>query len=201
MPRISAERLQHRRDSILAAARRVFARKGFAQSSMNDIARAARASDGLIYRYFASKRVLLLEVLTVFYGRMIAGTERAVEASPNFRGKLTVLVRRHVQAFAEDTDLCRLFIAEVRNFDDYVGSASQSLNRRYTSILLRVIASGVAQGEVSPKTDPRLIRDMLFGGIEHLAWRHLSSGAAINVERTTRKVVGLLMGGLSGVAP
>lgn len=201
MPRITAERLQNRRDSLVGAARRVFAEKGFAQASISDIAAAAGTSDGLIYRYFANKRVLLTEVLDEFYGRMIAGTEQAVDAATDFRGKLHALIFRHVRAFAEETDVCRLFISEVRNFDDYVGSASQQLNRRYTSILLRVIASGVAQGAVSPDIDPRLIRDMLFGGIEHLAWRHLTSGVAIDVEVTTRKILALLLGGLAGPAP
>ncbi|WP_157219625.1 TetR/AcrR family transcriptional regulator [Flavisphingomonas formosensis] len=200
MPRITAERLQDRRDSILAAARQVFARKGFAQASISDIAQIAGTSDGLIYRYFESKRVLLIEVLSAFYGRLIAGTEQIIDAQPDFAGKLTALVQRHVQAFAEDTDLCRLFIAEVRNFDDYIGSASQELNRRYTSILLRVIASGVEQGAVSPEIDPRLIRDMLFGGIEHLAWRHISGGIAIDVDGTARQISTLLLGGLKGTA-
>ena len=86
MPRITAERLQDRRDSLLAAARQVFARKGFAQTSISDIAQVAGTSDGLIYRYFSSKRDLLLEVLTDFYGRLIAGTEQAIEAQPDFAG-------------------------------------------------------------------------------------------------------------------
>lgn len=200
MPRITAERLQDRRDSILAAARQVFARKGFAQASISDIAQAAGTSDGLIYRYFESKRILLVEVLSAFYGRLIAGTEQAIDAQPDFAGKLTALVQRHIQAFAEDTDLCRLFIAEVRNFDDYVGSASQELNRRYTSILLRVIAAGVEQELVSPEIDPRLIRDMLFGGIEHLAWRHISSGIAIDVPGAARQISAMLLCGLKGRA-
>jgi AcrR family transcriptional regulator len=200
MPRITAERLQDRRDSILAAAREVFARKGFAQTSISDIAQVAGTSDGLIYRYFESKRVLLLEVLSAFYGRLIVGTEQNIDAVTDFDGKLTALVHRHVQAFAEDTGLCRLFIAEVRNFDDYVGSASQELNRRYTSILLRVIAKGVEQGVVSPEIDPRLIRDMLFGGIEHLAWRHISGGVAIDVDGTARQISTMLLHGLRGTA-
>lgn len=200
MPRITAERLQDRRDSILAAAREVFARKGFAQTSISDIAQVAGTSDGLIYRYFDSKRGLLLDVLSAFYGRLILGAEQNIDAEPDFDGKLIALVHRHVQAFAEDTDLCRLFIAEVRNFEDYVGSASQELNRRYTSILLRVIATGVEQGAVSPEIDPRLIRDMLFGGIEHLAWRHISGGVAIDVDGTARQISTMLLHGLRGTA-
>lgn len=198
MPRITAERFHVRRESIVAAARSVFARKGFAQASISDIAEVAGTSDGLIYRYFESKRDLLLEVLREFYEGLISGTEKAIVDEGSFEAKLAVLVLGHLRAFVDDTDLCRLFIAEVRNFDDYVGSTSQNFNRRYTSILLRIIASGVADQAVSPQIDPRLVRDMLFGGIEHVAWRHISSGAQFDVAGTAEQISAILIGGLKG---
>jgi hypothetical protein len=53
---------------------------------------------------------------------------------------------------------------------------------------------------VSPEIDPRLIRDMLFGGIEHLAWRHISGGVAIDVDGTARQISTMLLHGLRGTA-
>lgn len=62
MPRISAERRQANRAQIVAAARRCFARDGFHQTSMPDIAAEAGVSVGAPYRYFASKEEIILEV-------------------------------------------------------------------------------------------------------------------------------------------
>ncbi|MFN4186266.1 MAG: amidohydrolase family protein, partial [Hyphomonas sp.] len=69
------QRMQDRRDSILAAARQAFARSGFEGTSIADIARAAGVSDGLVYRYFANKRDLLNAVLTAFYERTMVDLE------------------------------------------------------------------------------------------------------------------------------
>lgn len=198
MPRIAAEKMEARRESIVLAARSIFVVKGYAAATVTDIAQAAGISDGLLYRYFGGKRELLMEVLEVFYTDIIAGTERAIGEEPTFQRKLEVLVRRHLQAFADDPDLCRLFISEVRTLDDYVGSTTQELNRRYTHILTDLIAWGQERGFIAPDTDPRLARDFLFGGIEHLAWREIASGRTIDVAHRTAQVVRLLMAGLRG---
>src|SRR6202521_6076972 len=62
MPAISPQRMQDRYDAILDAAKGAFADKGFEGTSIADIARTARISDGLVYLYFRNKRELLYEV-------------------------------------------------------------------------------------------------------------------------------------------
>jgi TetR/AcrR family fatty acid metabolism transcriptional regulator len=198
MPRIAADKMEARRDSIVLAARSVFVAKGYVSAVVSDIAQAAGISDGLLYRYFGGKRELLMEVLEVFYNDIISGTENAIGKEPTFERKLTVLVQGHLQAFADDPDLCRLFISEVRTLDDYIGSTTQELNRRYTQILVDLIAWGCENDFISPASDPRLVRDFLFGGIEHLAWRQIGNGRTIDVANLTNQIVRLLMAGLKG---
>ncbi|MBO4254230.1 TetR/AcrR family transcriptional regulator [Streptomyces griseorubiginosus] len=62
MPRITPERREARRAQIIAAARRCFARGGFHQTSMPDIAAAAGVSAGAPYRYFANKEEIILAI-------------------------------------------------------------------------------------------------------------------------------------------
>ena len=167
MPAISPKRMRDRYDAILAAATRVFAEKGYSTASITEIAQAADISDGLIYKYFTNKRDLLEHVLTSFYVRIIADLETKVSKGKNFEERLYVLVSEHLHVFVSDIDLCRLFISEVRTASDYRGSTIQQLNRRYTSILIKIVDEGIAEGEILPDIDPRLVRDMLFGAIEH----------------------------------
>ena len=51
-----------RRTQILEAAARVFARRGFDRATIQDIARAAKLSEGSIYNYFRSKEELLVHI-------------------------------------------------------------------------------------------------------------------------------------------
>ena len=196
MPAISAERMQDRYDAILDAAKRAFAEKGYEGASIADIARIAQISDGLAYRYFRNKRDLLFAVLQRFYERILVDLETQVFSHDRFRDRLEALIKRHIQVFVSDTDLCRLFIAEVRVASDYEGSPIQELNRRYTSVLIRIVKEAVKTGEVKPDVNPKLLRDVLFGAIEHLAWRHVNGRGQLKVTQTGRELTTMLTAGI-----
>ena len=173
MPAISPERMRDRYETILAAASRAFAEKGYETTSITEIARAAEVSDGLIYKYFSNKRDLSGARAADFYERVIEDLGRQSGAGgKGFGEQLYILISEHLSTFVAERDLCRLFISEVRIASDYRGSAIQQLNRRYTSILIEMVDEAVASGEIPASVDPRVVRDMLFGAIEHSAWRH-----------------------------
>ncbi|MEU5878486.1 TetR/AcrR family transcriptional regulator [Spirillospora sp. NPDC047279] len=59
MPRVSEEHLERRRTQILDAARACFIRKGFHETSMQDIFAESGLSAGAVYRYFKSKTEII----------------------------------------------------------------------------------------------------------------------------------------------
>ena len=197
VPRLSAARLQDRYEAILDAAEEVLGRGGYAEASVGDVARQAGVSDGLIYRYFDSKQALRDAVLARFYARLLAGAQQAVAGRGAFRDRLLALIETHLRSFRDERALCRLFISEVRVSADYPGSPLQDLNRRYTGVLERVLRQGVLEGAVAPGFDSRLVRDMLYGGMEHVAWRSVNGRASLDVTGTARKILTLLLGGLA----
>lgn len=188
--------MQDRHDAILDAAQRAFTENGFEGSSVADIARLAGISDGLVYRYFRNKRELLYEVLRRFYERILLDLETQVFNHAAFSARLEALMRRHLDVFVADADLCRLFISEVRTASDYQGSPIQELNRLYTSVLIRIVREAVKSGEVRPDVNPRLLRDVIFGAIEHLAWRHVNGKGQLRVTQTARDLTNMLTSGI-----
>jgi TetR/AcrR family transcriptional regulator, fatty acid metabolism regulator protein len=198
MPAISPQQMQDRYDTILDAAKSAFSEKGFEATSVADIARSARISDGLVYRYFRNKRELLYEVLRKFYERILLDLETQVFKHGAFSARLEALIRRHLEVFVSDTDLCRLFISEVRTASDYEGSSIQELNRLYTSVLIRIVKDAVKTGEVRPDVNPKLLRDVIFGAIEHLAWRHVNGKGQLRVTQTARDLTLMLTSGICG---
>ena len=172
MPAISPERMRDRYETILAAASRAFAEKGYETTSITEIARAADVSDGLIYKYFSNKRDLLEHVLRRLLRARDRGSRRQGRSAERLQRAALHSDQRHLSTFVAERNLCRLFISEVRIASDYRGSAIQQLNRRYTSILIKMVDEAVTSGEIPRDVDPRVVRDMLFGAIEHSAWRH-----------------------------
>lgn len=196
MPAISSKRMRDRYETILAAASHAFAEKGYETTSITEIARLADVSDGLIYKYFSNKRDLLEHVLEDFYERVIADLGSKVARGRGFREQLYILISEHLATFVAERNLCRLFISEVRTASDYRNSAIQQLNRRYTSILVNMVDAAVASGEIPRKVDPRVVRDMLFGAIEHSAWRHTIAKRPLDVQGVARAITDIFLNGL-----
>jgi AcrR family transcriptional regulator len=101
MPRITPERREAKRAQIVAAARRCFARGGFHQTSMPDIAAAAGVSAGAPYRYFASKEEIILAIAADAFRLIFEPMERVAEAAdtPSFGD----LVAASLQALSAET--------------------------------------------------------------------------------------------------
>ena len=196
MPAISPQRMRDRYDTILAAASRAFAEKGYETTSITEIARAADVSDGLIYKYFSNKRDLLERVLEDFYERVIEDLGAKVAGGKSFSEQLYILISVHLSTFVAERNLCRLFISEVRTASDYRGSAIQQLNRRYTSILIKMVDDAVTSGEIPRNVDPRVVRDMLFGAIEHSAWRHTIAKRPLDAAGLARSITDIFLNGL-----
>ncbi len=201
MPIISPERSKDRRDSILNAATAAFARQGYEATSISEIAALAGVSDGLVYKYFANKRDLLDCALKAFYERVIGDLEREVRVGETFNARLTNLVRSHLGVFANDPGLCRLFISEVRVASDYAGSPIQLLNKRYSAILVRLVREGIASREVRDGIDPRLVRDVLFGAIEHVAWRRITTQTSLDYDRLAQQIADIVVSGIASDLP
>lgn len=201
MPRLSEKRLADRRGQLLDAAQAVFAESGFEATSIAAIARRAGVSDGLLYRYFDDKRALLAAVLERYMAATIDRAEQAVGEASDFATKLERLIAAQLAAFAEDPAICDLYIRELRDTGAILpGSELRKLTRRYTDLLIRIVSDAAAAGEIGSDADPRMIRDLVFGGIEHIAWHSLTGGPALKVDETARKLAALLTAGLKGAA-
>jgi AcrR family transcriptional regulator len=197
MPAISAKRMQDRSAAILVAAQRVFVARGYQAAAIAEIARAAGISDGLIYRYYESKRRLLDAVLAAFFERILSVLEPAVAAEQGFAAKLRALIKTHLKILTSEPGLCRLFIGEVRGASEFADSEAQALNRRYTTVFLDIIRSAQRAGELRDGVDAALLRDLVFGGVEHLAWRAMSARGKARIGVDADKLADLVLNGVA----
>jgi len=187
---------EQREREILAAAREVFAERGFAAASVAEIARRADVAEGTVYQCFASKRALLVHVLRAFYEPLIAEVEAGVRQIRGAGNRLRFLVARHLEAFTADRDLCRLVIRELRADPGPSGRAVRELNRRYTAPALEAIEAGIRDGELRADLVPAAIRDLLYGGIEHAVWRYVAGGEAPDAPRLAEQLSDAVLSGV-----
>ncbi|MGH8453104.1 MAG: TetR/AcrR family transcriptional regulator [Nevskiales bacterium] len=174
-PRLAREQ---RVDEILAAARDLFSERGYEQAAVSEIAARIGVVEGTVFKYFATKRELLLKVLENWYEEMFGDYARDLAGVSGHRARLRLLVWRHLRSVRDFPLLCRLMFREVRSEQDYHGSDLHGMNRRYTQFLLDVIQDGIAAGEFRADLSPALLRDLVYGGIEHHTWNYMMGTAA-----------------------
>jgi AcrR family transcriptional regulator len=101
MPKVSVEYLEARRNQILDAAFACFRRRGFHQTTMQDIYREVGLSPGAVYHYFHSKEEIIAAAIdrnTAERTRLVAAI-RSLEPSPN--QALEALGRHFFASFRE----------------------------------------------------------------------------------------------------
>jgi AcrR family transcriptional regulator len=123
--------IEERRAQILEAATRVFARKGYRGATIREIAAAADVSEGTIYNYFASKRDLLLGLVSSASESLLPPPEEV--SSFDFETLLTTFLRNRLTLIARSADVTRVLLYEAR-FDD-------DLRREYVENVLRKMAT------------------------------------------------------------
>ena len=79
---------QIRKEAILQHARHLFAGKGYAETSMDDIAQACHVQKASLYHYFDSKRKILQEMVDLELAQWWAGRLQEYASSPNFQETL-----------------------------------------------------------------------------------------------------------------
>src|ERR1700683_2769614 len=81
-----------KRERILHAAVRVFAKKGFHATRVSEVAKAAGVADGTIYLYFESKEQLLVSLFEHRVDRLLEYLERELPAAPSASQRLQRII-------------------------------------------------------------------------------------------------------------
>ncbi len=201
--RVPATRMDReaRIEGILGAARELFQDRGFDAVSMVEIAGRVGVVEGLIYKYFPTKRGLLLAVLGRWYDELFGDHTRELARIDGHRAQLQELIRLHLIAVQTAPRLCRLMFREVQSERDYRGTELQALNRRYAQLLMDVVEAGQAAGAFRRDVPASLMRSMIYGGIEHHSFNYVWGRGHLDVNLLTEQITTLICDGLATPPP
>lgn len=189
-------RKSERVQSILDSARTVFCQHGYEQASIAKIANLAGIAEGTIYTYFDSKRALLYEVLRRHYQKIFDDIQQTLPGVYGHGNRLRYMIHRALIAIAGDRDMCGLITREVRQIQDNQHSIVHDLNQHYASLLVQVIKDGIKDGTFRKDTNPAVIRAMIGGGLELIAWSYMVTGRTIDVDEVADSVCRTVLGGI-----
>jgi len=165
-----------RRESILGAARTVFAEKGYHQSSVADILAAADIARGTFYLYFDSKRAIFDELLEIFLVALQSGIRILVPRPPpgapmpleQLRGNL----RRTMALLNEEREMAAILLNHAVGIDRELDARLATFYDRVIAMIERALRRGMDMG-VARECDPHIVAGFVLGGIKETAHRRI----------------------------
>jgi TetR/AcrR family fatty acid metabolism transcriptional regulator len=157
-----------KREAILRAAVKVFARKGFFNSKVADIAREAGIADGTVYLYFKSKDEILHSVFDRAMEEFISEGKREIEEIENSAEKLQKIARLHLERLSADRNLAIVFQVELRGSTKFMEEFSGGGFAEYLDIIRRTIAEGQRQGVFRQDLKPIVCAKILYGALDEM---------------------------------
>jgi len=187
-----------RMSDILLAAKEVIDTKGYEGVTMAEIAEKADIVEGTVYRYFKNKDDLLLRVAEDWfleqYGDLVD-----VSAFSGTYNKLRYLIWHSLRTIQNGPALSRYVMTEVRPRSGYKDTRLFDINRDYTSQIRQVFAEAITSGEFKSGVPERVLRDMVFGTIEHSTWRYLRGEGRLDVEELADEIATVVYRGMTAV--
>jgi len=154
---------------IIDAAIRVFARTGYYNSRVSDIAREAGIASGTIYLYFKTKEEILVTLFREKMAEFVAYLRRQIADEPDPVTRIRRLVRLHFTVLEENPALAEVVQVELRQGHKFFRGASAHEVSAYFELIGSVLEEGVAAGRFHADLPVKVATKVLFGAMDQMA--------------------------------
>jgi len=186
---------------IMLAARAVFTEKGYNDALISDIAERAGVVEGSIYRFFTNKRDLLVRVVEQWYEEMLTSDDEQFASVRGTWNRIRFVIHQHLLSIRREPALSRLVFLELRPDPDYRNTRLYRLNQTYTQRIVDIVQEAIAEGEFRSDVSVSLVRDMIYGTVEHRTWTFLRNEGDFDIEQTADGITDIICRGLANQPP
>ena len=141
-------RLANNRRRILNAARELIAEAGFAGTPMSAVAARSGLATGTLYRYFASRQELFGQVFREVSTREMKLLAALAAREAPAAARLADMIRTFATRAVQGRRLAYALLAEP--VDAGLAQERQIFRRTHAELFARVLADGMARGEITP---------------------------------------------------
>ena len=187
----------NKRDLILKAATTLFARRGFFNAQVADVAREAGIAAGTVYLYFQSKDDLLI---SIFERTMHEGLEAARQALAGVSDpveRLRRLARVHLERLGGDRDLAVVFQVELRQTTKFMQCFSSTLLQDYLHAIRDAVADAQTAGRFRREVSPTFAAKVLYGALDEMATNWILSQRRYALAAQADEIVDLFVNGMT----
>jgi TetR/AcrR family fatty acid metabolism transcriptional regulator len=182
---------------IIDAAVRVFARNGYYNSRVSDIAKEAGIASGTIYLYFKTKDEILVTLFREKMAEFVATVRKAIAAEPDAVAKLRRLIRLHFKLLEEHSEMAEVVQVELRQGQKFFRGASANEVSGYFDLISSVLEEGMAAGLFRDDLPVKTVRKVLFGAMDQMATSWVLGKRGYKLSETADAVADIFLKGLA----
>jgi TetR/AcrR family fatty acid metabolism transcriptional regulator len=187
-----------KRERILEAAVRVFARKGFHATRVSEVAKAAGVADGAIYLYFESKDRLLISLFEHRVERLLTYLETELPRAQSASHGLQRIIELQLGLLEGERDLAEVVTIIFRQSTKLMKEYAAPKFNAYLDVIAGVIAEGQGAGELRDDVSPHLAARAVFRALDAItmtwAFRKAEHGGLL---RASGQLVEIVLRGLT----
>jgi len=181
---------------ILEAAVRVFARQGFYQSTIAQIAKEAGVADGTIYLYFKNKDDILVQFFSYRTKQVFESFREEVDRAQTSADKLRNLVRRHLAEFQRDRDGAVVYQVETHQSSRLAEDQIREMSQMYRDLISEIVEQGQQEGTIRKDLYVGLVKRFIIGAVDEVINTWLHSNGEYDLVSMADPLVELFMTGI-----
>lgn len=187
----------NKHSKIIHAATKVFAKKGFFNARISDIAKEAKVADGTIYLYFNNKFDILISVFEEEIGNLIEQVKKLLDAEDDPRKMLEVFAKKHLTVMKKNKNLAEVIQIELRQSAKLIKDYRNNKFSEYINIISSIIKLGQEQNIYRASIRPGIAKRAFFGALDEISriWT-VGISTEYTVEETTQQVIEIFLCGI-----
>jgi TetR/AcrR family fatty acid metabolism transcriptional regulator len=181
---------------ILEAAVKVFARQGFYQSTIAQIAKEAGVADGTIYLYFKNKDDILVQFFSYRTKQVFESFRDEVDRAETSADKLRNLIRRHLAEFQRDRDGAVVYQVETHQSSRLAENQIREMSQMYRDLISKIVEQGQQEGTIRKDLYVGLVKRFIIGAVDEVINTWLHSNGEYDLVSMADPLVELFMTGI-----
>jgi TetR/AcrR family fatty acid metabolism transcriptional regulator len=186
----------HKYHQILEAAVKVFARQGFHQSTVAQIAKEAGVADGTIYLYFKNKNDILVQFFSFRAKQVFESFREEVDRAQNSLDKLRNLIHRHLAEFQRDRDGAIVYQVETHQNSRLAEAQIKEMSQMYRDIISEIVEQGQQEGTIRKDLYVGLVKRFIIGAVDEVINTWLHSDGEYDLASMASPLVDLFVRGI-----
>ncbi len=163
-----------KRKQIIAAAERLFADRGFHETTIADISELSAVHEASIFQYLKNKENLLVSIPERHLKLTLEGISEHLQGMKGAGPKLRKVIWHQLRDFSLNRDYTSILLRDLRTLPAFYESPAYEMIRQYTVHVYDAIQEGVRDGEIIAYLEPILALEMIFGAIDSVVLRWLN---------------------------